>query len=114
MPIPLASHSISKVFVKFGNARSGASVSLFLSSSKAFCCAFPQTNVTFFLVNSLRGQAMVENFNFRDINFNAIRRHNKTKENQLVFCKSALWEISIKLFMTKDLKDLLNMSNMLL
>src|SRR4051812_7398759 len=45
MPIPLASHSISKVFVKSGNARSGASVSLFLSSSKAFCCAFPQTNV---------------------------------------------------------------------
>ncbi len=60
MPIPLASHSISKVLVKSGNARRGASVSLFLSSSKAFYCALPHTKVTFFFVNSLRGQAMVE------------------------------------------------------
>ncbi len=43
MPIPLASHSISKVLVKSGNARRGASVSLFLSSSKAFYCALPHT-----------------------------------------------------------------------
>src|SRR3954462_2082462 len=58
IPKPLASHSISNVFSKFGKTNNGASVSFLFSSSKACCCALPQTKGTFFFVSSFKGQVV--------------------------------------------------------
>ena len=44
IPILDTSHSISKQFTKFGNARMGASINLRLSSTNAFSCFSPHLN----------------------------------------------------------------------
>ena len=60
MPIPEASHSSSKVFVKSGKARMGASVSSSLGIEKTFSCLSPHKNGTSFFINSLSCEESVE------------------------------------------------------
>ena len=59
MPTPEASHSISKVLLKLGNAKTGVCVSLLLRVRNACSWASPQWNLSFFLVTAVNGAAMV-------------------------------------------------------
>ena len=59
IPIPEASHSISKVQLKTSNARIAAEHNLSLKLMNGLSCSALQVNATFFLTTSLRGEAIV-------------------------------------------------------
>jgi len=59
MPTSDASHSTSKDFVKFGNARMKTLVSLCLRATKVYYCFSFHLNLTYFLAISLRGATKV-------------------------------------------------------
>src|SRR6266508_3710925 len=138
MPMPLASHSSSKVLSKSGSCSSGACVSFDLRASKACCCTGPHRNGTPFFVNSWRGaeiphETPVETCktkkttNLRDrsrkwpardgnnlclIHLNALRCNNITKKRHSIGAKGALLKVTEQTCLAQDIKNSTQMLKM--
>ena len=121
-PIPLASHSSSKVFLKLGSWRRGACANLSFKMLKEFSCALPQKKGTPFFVNSCNGaeilhEATIESsksqkashlgdgfgdrpplngLHFCLLNFNSLWSDNKAKKRDSIRAKCALLKITKK------------------
>jgi U3 small nucleolar RNA-associated protein 14 len=59
IPIPEASHSISKALLKSGKDTSGAEINFDFNKLNALSCSSPHLNPTDFLMISVNGEAIV-------------------------------------------------------
>ena len=61
-----------------------------------------------------RSRPITNCFDLRIINFNSLRRNQKTKKNQLISCKSAFGKICEKFLLAEDGQHLFDMMGMVL
>lgn len=59
IPVPEASHPISKVRLKLGNVRPGTEYNLSLKLTNVLSCLTLQVSETFFLTTSIKGAAII-------------------------------------------------------